>query len=98
MRIDEELLAALDAQAEADGMNRTQFLIMAIRARLGNAPTLDGSNRLPRPKTAKAVAATVPGVSVGIYSRPKHAPDCKCGVCGLSKDARSKRPTFEDAD
>lgn len=51
MRIDEELLAAVDAQAEADGMNRTQFVLAALRQRLANAPSLDGTTRLPAPKT-----------------------------------------------
>lgn len=67
MRINPELLAAVDAQAKADGMTRTEFIVRAMRTRLGNAPSLDGSSRLP---SAPAAVRSIPGVTPASAVKP----------------------------
>jgi hypothetical protein len=69
-RLDPELLAALDAQAEADGTTRNQFLLLAIRQRLVDAPSLDGSTRLPASQPVAAVKPVAPTIHTTNYDRP----------------------------
>ena len=86
MRINAELLAAIDAQAEADGMTRTEFMVRAARSRLANAPSLDGSSRLPTaPASVTAIPTVKPAASLPTpstaYQRPSHAANCHCYAC-----------------
>jgi hypothetical protein len=74
MRINPELLAAVDAQAKADGMTRTEFIVRAMRTRLGNAPSLDGSSRLPNAPAAVLSIPTVKPASSLARSTPAFTP------------------------
>ena len=97
IRLSAELLTAIDAQAEADGMTRTTFIVNSCWTRLANAPTLDGSNRAPKTKpTNKAlkVVASIPNVTTAAqlpqptaYQRPKHAGNCHCYICRPPKES-----------
>ena len=75
MRIDTDLLAAIDAKADAEGMTRTGFIIAALRQRL--APTLDGPSAPPPNKVASGAPSyrqvdrpTYDGISAGIPRSP----------------------------
>ena len=82
MRINAELLAAIDAQAEADGMTRTEFFTRAARSRLSNAPSLDGATRLPTaPASVRSIPTVQPASALQLPSRPAHAANCRCYTC-----------------
>ena len=77
MRIDAELLAAIDAQSAADGMTRTEFMVRAARARLANAPSLDGSSRLPIvPQSVRSIPAVQPASSIPAPTERTNCPRC----------------------
>ena len=82
MRINVELLAAIDAQAEADGMSRSEFMVRAARSRLANAPSLDRSSRLPTaPAAVRSLPTVTPASALPIPQRPAHAANCHCYTC-----------------
>jgi hypothetical protein len=96
LRIDSDVLAALDAQAAADGQTRNQAIVLAIRKHIANAPTLDGSTR-GAPTYHHVDQPTYDGISAGIprspaptihtatYERPKHDATCRCMLCKLGR-------------
>ena len=84
LRIPDELLASIDAMAQAEGMNRSQAII-ALLGEGGLPPIASGvvelkAVELENVKTVQK-PVQVEAIPSAVYQRPAHAENCRCFQC-----------------
>ena len=89
IRVKDSFLALIDEQAAADGMNRSQLILLAVQKHLHNVPTLDGATRLAALPAAVASIPTIkpaselpPPITPRVADMKPLAPATKCRQCG----------------
>ncbi len=85
MKVPDEVLAKIDAEAESRGMSRTALLLLPWKIGFHVAsPRMQAEGFASTLATASFVTTVA-----ALASRPAHAIDCKCLMCKPSKPERS---------